>query len=79
VYGYAYHRTKLEFVRTGALDDKRAATDASTARFASLADFLESIPTTCPHDLFRRDDDEPADQLSALFRTMNRAAGRSRF
>jgi transposase-like protein len=60
VYGYAYHRPKLEFVRAGALDDKRAATDASTARFAPLADFLESIPTTCPHDLFSRDDDPKA-------------------
>jgi transposase-like protein len=56
VYGYAYHRPKLELLRTGSLDDKRAGSEASTARFAPLADFLESIPTTCPHELFRNDD-----------------------
>ena len=38
------------------LDDKRM----DDTRFASLADFLESIPTSCPHDLFRRDDDPKA-------------------
>jgi ATP-dependent exoDNAse (exonuclease V) beta subunit len=43
-------------VRLGALDEKRAG-DAS---FAPLADFLEAIPTTCPHDLFRREDDPKA-------------------
>jgi transposase-like protein len=52
VYGYAYHRPKLEFVRAGSLDEKRAG----DTHFAPLADFLESIPTTCPHDLFRRED-----------------------
>ena len=51
IYAYAYHRPKLEFVRTGALDDKRVG----DTRFASLADFLEST-----HDLFRRDDDPKA-------------------
>jgi PD-(D/E)XK nuclease superfamily len=51
-----YHRPKLDFVRSGSLDDKRHG-DAS---FAPLADFLEAIPTTCPHDLFRRDDDPKA-------------------
>ena len=56
VYGYAYHRPKLDFVRRGLLDDKRPG-DAS---FATLADFLEAIPTTCPHDLFCRDDDPKA-------------------
>ncbi len=40
--------------------DKRAGSNASTARFAALADFLESVPTTCPHELFRRDDDPKA-------------------
>jgi hypothetical protein len=50
---YAYHRPKLELVRHGVLDDKRPG----DTRFAPLADFLESIPTTCPHDLFRRDED----------------------
>jgi transposase-like protein len=56
VYGYAYHRPKLDFVRSGSLDDKRLG----DARFGALADFLESIPTVCPHDLFRRDDDPKA-------------------
>ena len=56
VYGYAYHRPKLDFVRAGTLDDKRSG----DRRFTALADFLEAIPTTCPHDLFRRDDDPKA-------------------
>ena len=55
-----YHRPKLEFVLAGTLDDKRAGGPASTVRFASLANFLENIPTICPHDLFRRDDDPKA-------------------
>src|SRR5262249_941486 len=53
VYGYAYHRPKLDFVRAGTLDDKRTG----DTRFAALADFLDSVPTSCPHDLFRREDD----------------------
>jgi hypothetical protein len=56
VYAYAYHRPKLDFVRSGTIDDKRAG----DSHFAPLADFLESIPTTCPHELFRRDDDPKA-------------------
>jgi transposase-like protein len=56
VYGYAYHRPKLEFVRAGMLDEKRSG----DTRFAAIADFLESVPTTCPHDLFRREDDPKA-------------------
>jgi hypothetical protein len=56
VYAYAYHRPKLEFVRAGTLDDKRPG----DARFAALADFLENVPTICPHDLFRSDDDPKA-------------------
>jgi transposase-like protein len=60
IYSFAYHRPKLEFLRAGMLDDKRAGGRASTARFSPLADFLESIPTSCPHDLFRRDDDPKA-------------------
>jgi hypothetical protein len=39
---------------TGSLDDKRTG----DTRFATVADFLESIPTTCPHDLFRREGDD---------------------
>ena len=61
VYGYAYHRPKLEFVRTGTLDDKRPG----DTRFAALADFLESIPTTCPHELFRRDDDPEGSRIAS--------------
>lgn len=56
VYGYAYHRPKLEMVRTGILDDKRSG----DTRFAPVAHFLDSIPTTCPHDVFRREDDPKA-------------------
>lgn len=56
VYAYAYHRPKLELLRSGTLDDKRKG----DTRFAALADFLESVPTRCPHDLFRRDDDPKA-------------------
>jgi hypothetical protein len=60
VYAFAYHRPKLEFLRAGILDDKRAGSAASTARFAPVADFLESIPTACPHELFTRDEDPKA-------------------
>src|SRR5262249_53551264 len=56
VYGYAYHRPKLDFVRAGTLDDERVGVTS----FAPLANFLESIPTTCPHELFRREDDPKA-------------------
>jgi len=56
IYGYAFHRPKLEFLRAGTLDDKRPG----DTRFAPVADFLESVPTSCPHDLFRRDDDPKA-------------------
>ena len=42
------------------LDDKRAASADSTARFAPLADFLESVPAVCPHELFTREDDPKA-------------------
>jgi hypothetical protein len=56
VYAYAYHRPKLEFVRNGTLDDKRSG----AIHFAPVGDFLESVPTTCPHDLFRGEDDAKA-------------------
>lgn len=65
LYAYGYHRPKLEFLRTGKLDDKREGTDNSTVRFTSLANFLENIPTLCPHDLFRRDDDPKARAFQA--------------
>jgi hypothetical protein len=56
IYGYAFHRPKLEFVRAGSLDEKRAG----DRHLAAVADFLEGVPTTCPHGLFRRDDDPKA-------------------
>ncbi len=63
VYDFAYHRAKLAFVRDGTLDAKRTATAASTARFAGVADFLEAVPTSCPHDLFRREDGARSSQV----------------
>ncbi len=48
IYSYAYHRPKLDFLRAGTLDDKRRG----DKRFAPLADFLERVPTECPHELF---------------------------
>jgi len=36
VYGFAYHRPKLEFVRAGTLDEKRRG----DTRFGAVADFL---------------------------------------
>ena len=56
VYGYAFHRPKLELLRDGQLDAKRSG----DSHLSPLADFLISIPTTCAHDLFRRDDDPKA-------------------
>jgi hypothetical protein len=67
VYEFAYHRAKLAFLRDGTLDDKRAAGAGSTSRFSALADFLEAIPTTCPHDLFRREDGARGSQLDSAF------------
>jgi DNA-directed RNA polymerase subunit RPC12/RpoP len=67
VYEFAYHRAKLTFLRDGSLDEKRATTAASTARFATLANFLESVPTACPHDLFRREDGARGSQLDPAF------------
>jgi hypothetical protein len=51
VYEFAYHRGKLAFLRDGTLDDKRATGATSTSRFSALADFLETIPQTCPHKM----------------------------
>lgn len=51
VYGYSYHRSKLAMLREGKLDDKRMG----DTRFAPVADFLETIPTTCPHELFHNE------------------------
>jgi hypothetical protein len=63
VYEFAYHRAKLAFLKDGTLDDKRASRPTLTARFAAVADFLESIPTACPHDLFRREEGARSSQL----------------
>jgi transposase-like protein len=70
VYGYAFHRPKLALLREGALDEKRSG-DTS---LADVADFLESIPTTCPHELFRRDDDpnSRASQAEPAFADISR-------
>ncbi len=56
IYSFAYHRPKLDFLRAGVLDDKRKG----DTHFAPLADFLERVPTDCPHDLFRREGDPKA-------------------
>ena len=50
VYAYAYHRSKLALLRC----------NPQHRRFGALASFLETIPSTCPHELFRRDDDPKA-------------------
>jgi transposase-like protein len=72
VYEFAYHRAKLAFLRDGTLDDKRAASASSTSRFSPLADFLESIPQTCPHDLFSREDGARSSQLASDFLTLDK-------
>jgi hypothetical protein len=72
VYEFAYHRAKFAFLRDGTLDDKRAAGATSTSRFSPLADFLESIPKTCPHDLFRRDDGCRGSQLASDFLALDK-------
>ncbi len=55
---------------TRANDDKRAGDKL----FGPLADFLEAIPTTCPHDHFRKDDDPKAraSQASPAFADVSR-------
>jgi hypothetical protein len=53
VYHFAYHRSKLALLRES----------REHRRFASLADFLEDIPKTCPHALFQ--DGARASQLRA--------------
>lgn len=44
VYTYKYHRAKMALI----LDASRRG-----ALFGPLQDYLEDVPTTCPHDLFR--------------------------
>jgi hypothetical protein len=57
VYRFAYHRPKLALL-TGAHEHKR---------FASLAAFLEAVPRSCPHALFRDESGARASQLAADF------------
>jgi hypothetical protein len=65
IYSFAYHRPKLDLLRAGTLDDKRKG----DKRFAPLADFLEHIPTDCPHELFSGEGDAKAraSQATATF------------
>src|SRR5262245_54839263 len=68
VYGYAFHRSKLELLRRGDLDDKRNG----DVRFAPLANFLEAIPLICPHELFRDEDHGRASQSRPEFADASR-------
>jgi hypothetical protein len=72
VYEFAYHRAKLAFLRDGTLDHKRATRATSTARFSALADFLESIPQTCPHDLFQKQDGSRGSQIAPDFLALDK-------
>ena len=68
VYEFAFHRTKLALLKSGALDDKRAKDPKqSSARFSPLADFLEQIPKSCPHELFTADNGARSSQLDDGF------------
>lgn len=65
VYEFSYLRAKLDLLRKDALDpfiQKR-----SSESFHSLADFIESIPTTCPHALFKVEDGARGSQLGDSF------------
>jgi transposase-like protein len=55
VYKYEFHRPKLALLRES----------RQHRRFAPLADFLERVPMTCPHELFRMS--ERASQKAASF------------
>jgi transposase-like protein len=72
VYEFAYHRAKLAFLRDGTLDDRRASGATSTSRFSALADFLESVPQKCPHDLFKREDGSRGSQLAPDFLALDK-------
>jgi transposase-like protein len=63
VYGYSFHRAKLELLQRGQLDDKRAG----DTHLAPLANFLEAVPLICPHDLFRAEDRGRASQAQLAF------------
>src|SRR5262249_42621064 len=72
VYEFAYHRAKLAFLQDGTLDNKRATRTTPSARFSRLADFLEVIPQTCPHDLFQREDGSRGSQLAPDFLALDK-------
>jgi hypothetical protein len=72
VYEFAYHRAKLAFLKDGTLDDKRATGATSTSRFSSLADFLESIPLTCPHGLFQTENGSRGSRLAPDFLALDK-------
>src|ERR1700674_1322837 len=72
VYEFAYHRAKLAFLQDGTLDDKRAAGTTSTWRFSAVANFLESIPQTCPHDLFQREEGSRGSQVAPDFLALDK-------
>jgi hypothetical protein len=44
VYEFAYHQPKLAFLRASTEHD----------RFDNVANFLEAVPSRCPHDLFQQ-------------------------
>jgi hypothetical protein len=67
LYEFSWHRPKLAFVREATLDERRIG----SAKFSNVADFIESIPTTCPHDLFRCDDGARGSQLTSDFLELN--------
>lgn len=67
VYEFGYHRAKLALLRQGALDDRRKG----DRKFAPLADLLETIPKSCPHHLFKREDGFRASQLSRNFLSLD--------
>ena len=64
IYAFAYHRSKLALLRR----------NPQHQRFEALATFLENIPSTCPHDLFCRDDHPKAraSQAQPAFADINR-------
>jgi len=68
VYRYAFHRTKVEFLRRGEFDDKRSG----DRRFAAVANFLEAVPLICPHDLFRAEERDRASQAHPDFANVSR-------
>ncbi len=50
IYAFAYHRSKLALLRR----------NRQHQHFGALASFLENVPSSCPHDLFRSEDDPKA-------------------